>query len=134
MGVLIDSTVLIAAERSGSGLSSRLRGREDEEAFLSVVSASELLHGVHRAADPKIRARRHAFVEGVLAALPILDIDLATARCHAQVWATLESKGRMLGPHDAWIAAAGLAHGLTLVTDNVDEFKRVPGLRMESWT
>lgn len=133
MGVLIDSNFLIAAERAGRDLASRLRGREDEEVFLSVVSASELLHGVHRAATPAIRSKRLAFVETVLASIPILDIDLATARCHAQVWAGLDKGGRMIGPHDAWIAATCLAHGLTLVTGNEQEFRRVPGLRVEVW-
>jgi tRNA(fMet)-specific endonuclease VapC len=49
MGLLIDSRVLIGFEREGKELEARVRGREEEDVFLSVISASELLHGVHRA-------------------------------------------------------------------------------------
>lgn len=133
MGVLIDSNVLIDLERQARDLSSYIRGREDEEVFLSVISASELLHGVHRAKRAKTRARRLAFVEAVLAAFPVLEIDLATARSHAQLWSDLEKRGLMIGVHDSWLAATCLAHGLTLVTQDVRAFERVPGLSVEVW-
>lgn len=133
MGILIDASVLIGYERRRSDIEQRLVGREDEEFFLSVVTASELLHGVHRAKSPDVRARRSAFVEAVLARFPLLSIDLPTARTHAQLWAELVSKGKMIGAHDIWIAAACVAHGLTLVTGNLREFERVPGLAIESW-
>ena len=133
MGILIDSSILIHAEGVGSDLADHIRGREDEDAFISVISASELLHGVHRAADAETRAKRLAFVEGVLAAIPVLDIDLATARSHAQLWADLSRRGIMIGVHDSWLAATCLAHGLSLATGNVREFERVPGLELEPW-
>ena len=132
MAILIDSSVLISLERGAGDLSSLVRGREDEEVFISVITASELLHGVHRARSAKTRARRLAFVEGVLAALPVLDIDVATARSHAQLWSDLEQKGKMIGPHDSWLAATCLARDFTLLTENLREFKRVPGLRVEA--
>lgn len=133
MGILIDASVLIGYERGSTVMEERLIGREDEEFFLSVVTASELLHGVHRARGPDVRARRSAFVEAVLSRFPLLAVDLPTARTHAQLWAELASAGKMIGPHDLWIAAACIAHGLTLVTQNVREFARVPGLTIESW-
>jgi len=133
MGILIDSSGLIEAERGRLDLHRRVASRGDEECFLSVVTASELLHGVHRADDARVRARRAAFVEGVLAALPVLPIDLPTARSHAQLWAGLQALGQPIGPHDLWIAAAAIAHGHTLVTGNLREFNRVPGLRVECW-
>ncbi|MEX1112911.1 MAG: PIN domain-containing protein, partial [Patescibacteria group bacterium] len=80
-----------------------------------------------------VRARRSAFVEAVLARFPLLSIDLPTARAHSQLWAELASTGKAVGPQDLWIAAACIAHGLTLVTANVREFQRVPGLEVESW-
>jgi predicted nucleic acid-binding protein len=133
LGVLIDASVLIEVERGDLAIEQRLAGREEEEFFLSVITASELLHGVYRATAPDVRARRSAFVEAVLARFPLLSIDLPTARTHAQLWAELASRGAMIGPHDLWIAAACIAHGLTLVTGNVREFARVPGLATESW-
>ena len=128
MGVLIDSSVVIDYERGRLDLPARLHGREEEPFFLSVISASEILHGVHRATEPRIRARRAAFVEGILAQFPLLPIDLPTARAHAEIWARLESTGIMIGPHDTWLAASCIAHGLAIATANVREFARVPGL------
>lgn len=133
MGILIDSSVLIGAERSGADMAAHVSGREDDEIFISVVSASELLHGVHRAKDRNIKAKRLAFVEGVLSAIPVLDIDLAIARSHAQLWADLTQHGKMIGVHDAWLAATCLAHGLRLATANLREFRQVPGLDVEKW-
>ena len=133
MGLLVDSNILIGFERQAFDISASVRGREEETFFLSVVSASELLHGVHRAKSRKTKAMRLAFVEAVLAAIPILDIDLATARCHAQLWSDLIRRGEMIGVHDSWIAASCLAHGLKLVTENKREFQRVPGLELEVW-
>ncbi len=133
MGVLIDSSVLIYFERSGKDFTTFVKGREEEEAFISVISASELLHGVHRATAPGIKSRRLAFVEGILAALPILPIDLETARSHSQLWAALAQQGNMIGVHDSWLAATCLAHGLRLATSNLREFQRVPGLDAEEW-
>jgi tRNA(fMet)-specific endonuclease VapC len=85
VGVLIDASVLIEHERGRMNLEQHLAGREQEEFFLSVITASELLHGVHRATDPNIRTRRSAFVEAVLERFPLLSVDLATARAQAQL-------------------------------------------------
>ena len=133
MGVLIDASILIEAERGRLDLEPHVARRPDEESFLSVITASELLHGVHRAVEPRRRARRSAFVEGILERFPILQVDLATARAHAQVWSDLSATGLLIGPHDLWLAAACIAHGLTMVTANVREFGRVPGLQVDQW-
>jgi tRNA(fMet)-specific endonuclease VapC len=134
MGVLIDASVLIEHERGRLSLDPYLDGRESEEFFLSVITVSELLHGVHRASDPQVKARRSAWVESMLDRMPILTIDTSTARAHSQVWSHLAEIGRMIGPHDLWLAASCIAHGLSLVTANLREFERVPGLQLESWS
>ncbi|HEY4575778.1 MAG TPA: type II toxin-antitoxin system VapC family toxin [Thermoanaerobaculia bacterium] len=133
MGVLIDTSVLIGQERGRLDLRKKLADRDDEECFLSVVTASELLYGIHQAGDPAIRTRRSAFVEAVLTRFPLLDVDLATARVHAQIGADLKMSGTLIGPNDLWLAATCIAHGLSLATGNVKEFRRVPGLRVEPW-
>ena len=134
MGILIDASVLIDHERGRVDVRERIEGREEEPFFLSVVTASELLRGVHRARDPGTRARRSAFVEGLLGSVPILPIDMATARMHSRIWADLSAGGRLIGPHDLWLAASCLAHGLSLATSNLREFERVPGLEVEEWS
>jgi tRNA(fMet)-specific endonuclease VapC len=133
MAVLIDASILIEAERGRLGLEAHVTHHGEDEAFLSVITASELLHGVHRATQADVRARRSAFVEGVLERFPLLAIDRVCARAHAQLWAELRRAGTLIGPHDLWLAATCIAHGLTLVTGNVREFARVPGLELEVW-
>jgi tRNA(fMet)-specific endonuclease VapC len=133
MGLLIDTNILIACEKGGLDMDRVLAEHGDDSVFLSVVSASELLHGVHRAPDEKSRARRLSFVERILGAMEILDIDLATARVHSEIWSDLAGRGQMIGAHDLWLAASALANDCSLVTRNVREFERVPGLNVEVW-
>ncbi|WP_437839932.1 hypothetical protein [Sorangium sp. So ce1153] len=70
MGALIDSSVLIAAERGKLDLEQVLRDHGDEPVAIAMITASELLHGVHRAVEPSQRARREAFVERLLGHCP----------------------------------------------------------------
>lgn len=90
---------------------------------------SELLHGVHRARGA-IRSKRRAFVEHLLATFEPLPITEPVARVHAEVWAELAGRGEVIGSHDLWIAATALTHGFGVVTLNVGDFERVPGLRL----
>lgn len=133
MGILIDSSVLLGWER-GKWRPGRMLEGSEEPFFLSVVVASELLHGAHRAGEPGVRARRSAFAEAILERFPILEIDLATARSHARLWAALAAAGTPVGAHDLWLAATCVAHGLRMATLNVREFRRVPGLVVEDWS
>jgi tRNA(fMet)-specific endonuclease VapC len=133
VGVLIDASILIAGERGTLDLAAHLVHSPDDDCYVSTVTASELLHRVHRATTPDQAANRSAFVEWLLEQLPLLDIDLATARAHARIGAQLAAAGTPIGAHDAWLAAACIAHGLTMVTANVREFERVPGLSVETW-
>ncbi|MBM3493971.1 MAG: type II toxin-antitoxin system VapC family toxin [Armatimonadetes bacterium] len=134
MAVLIDSSILIEAERGKLDIEGYVAARQDERFFISVVSASELLHGVHRASSSAIGAPRSAYVEAVIARFPMLPIDLQTARMHARLWAHLRSAGALIGAHDLWLAATCLTHGLAIVTANVREFRRVPDLVVEVWS
>jgi tRNA(fMet)-specific endonuclease VapC len=133
VGLLIDTSVFIDHERGRLDLASRVRGREEEEIYVSVITGSELLHGVHRARDPGSRARRSAFVEAILAEFQLLPVDILTARTHASLWAELAAEGTPIGAHDLWLAAACIGRGLTLATGNPRDFGRVPGLALEVW-
>lgn len=125
MAVLIDTSVLVDAERRGQSLDQAIG---DQDRAISVVTASELLHGVHRAQAAAVRARRSAFVEHVISAIDPLPVTTAIARAHAAVWAELEKDGNLIGAHDLWIAATALRHGMDLATANPRDFERVPGL------
>jgi predicted nucleic acid-binding protein len=132
VGKVIDSSVLIAAERGQLDLRTALADHSDETFSISAVTASELLHGVHRVAAAK-RATTEAFVEGLLQNLPVLPFDLIAARVHARLWATLLSKGRAVGERDLLIAATALAHGSAVVTRDERSFPRIPGLEVVRW-
>ena len=101
----------------------------DEERAISVITVSELLHGVHRATRAK-RARRSAFVEHMLAGFEPVAITETVARVHSEVWADLSRRGQRISAHDLWIAATALANGFAVATHDRGDFGRVRGLRV----
>ena len=140
MGTLLDTTVFVQLERELSRLpadrampevGARLRREigDNEDVGIAAITASELLHGVHRA-SPQHRARRDAFVEAVLLAFPPLPFDLLCARAHARLWAQLVTSGGDIGPHDRLVAATAIASGWRVATANVRHLERVTGLQV----
>jgi tRNA(fMet)-specific endonuclease VapC len=128
VAVLIDTDLLVDLEHSvGTPQFERLLG--EEECAISVITVSELLHGVHRATGAR-RTRRSAFVEHLLAGLPAIPITAQVARVHAGIWAELVERGQVIGADDLWIAATAIAHGLSVATGNAAKYSRVPGLRV----
>ena len=130
MGTLIDSSVLVAAERRTLELDHALGAHAEEPVGMASITASELLHGVHRAATTAQRQRREAFVERLLAVLPVFPFDFVTARIHASLWAGLASKGASVGSHDLLIAATAIALGYRVATRDQRSFGRIPGLEV----
>lgn len=128
MAVLIDTDMLVHLER-GVVSPEVENAIGDEDRAISVITVSELLHGVHRASGAQ-RTQRRAFVEHLLAGMRAIEITEQVARVHADVWAELAAKGQLIGAHDLWIAATALIHGMGIATSNPDEFQRVPGLRV----
>jgi len=138
VGTVLDTTVFIDLDRALRGLpaaramtevAQRLESQlgESEEVGIAAITASELLHGLHRATEEH-RGRREAFVEGVLTAFPALSFDLLVARVHARLWAGLASTGAEVGAHDRLVAATAMSAGWRVATANVRHFNRVPGL------
>jgi tRNA(fMet)-specific endonuclease VapC len=98
VAVLIDTDLLVDMGHGvGSPEVERILGEED--CAISVITVSELLHGVHRATGAR-RTRRSAFVEHLLAGLPSIPITDRVARVHAGVWAELAERGQVIGAHD----------------------------------
>jgi tRNA(fMet)-specific endonuclease VapC len=130
VGTLIDSSVLIAVERRALDLDTVMAPPADDPVAIAAITASELLHGVRRAATTARRQRREAFVESLLAALPVLPFDLVTARIHASLWAELAERGAIVGAHDLLIGATAIAAGYRVATRDRRSFRRIPGLEV----
>jgi tRNA(fMet)-specific endonuclease VapC len=128
VAVLIDTDMLVDLER-GVVNSEVENAIGDEDRAISVITVSELLHGVDRARGAR-RTRRRAFVEHILSGIHAIEITEPIARVRGDIWAQLAAKGQVIGAHDLWIAATALAAGMGVATGNASEFKRVPGLRI----
>lgn len=131
MGLILDTCVFIRAERQGSAIDFT-QWLDYGSGYISAITATELLIGVHHANSEDRKLRRFAYVEAVLAHFPVLNFTLETARIHAEVSAYLRKMGQEIGAHDALIAASAIEHGFALLTYNLSEFNRVPGLKVVS--
>ncbi len=99
------------------------------DAATSIIAAAELRFGAERRGSARLVAQ----LEGVFEDLPILPFEAPADIAYAQVRAALERAGTPIGGNDLLIAAHALALDCILVTDNVGEFSRVPGLKVENW-
>ena len=132
MGTLIDSSVLIAAERGRVDLEPVLAVGPDEPVGIAAITASELLHGTHRLSGVRLTQAR-AFVEKWLGILPIVPFDLRSAHAHAALAADLGRKGTPMGAHDLMIAATAVQLGYAVATRDRRSFGRVDGLVVHYW-
>ena len=130
MGLILDSSVIIAGERSKFDLGGLLDFHAEQAVRITATTASELLHGWERAPAGKRRDNRKHFVEQLLRALPSVDFDLDAARVHAHLWARLEERGALIGAHDLIIAATCVHNGDSLATLNQNEFSRIAELHL----
>lgn len=131
MGVIFDTSEIIALERNRQDVDAIILGREDDPFGISVVTVAELLHGVERADTDARKIIRQAFVEKVIELFPVLPFDTSVARTYARLWAALAKKGLTVGAHDLIIAATAISLDYTIVTSNVRDFERIDGIRLE---
>jgi tRNA(fMet)-specific endonuclease VapC len=127
MGLILDSSLLIAGEKEKFDLIGFLSTR-DEPVVLAAITASELLHGCHRASSVQQKENRMRYVEWALSVFEIVPFGLEEARHHAWIWSQLASQGRLIGAYDLLIAGTAICLSYSLATLNVNEFSRVPGL------
>ena len=133
MGLIFDSSVLICLERNLQKVEKIIAGKEEEPYGISVITVSELLHGVHRADSEKRRLEREAFVERVIELFPAYPFDLNAARIYARIWANLVKKGIALGAHDLMIGSTAVSLGFSVITTDIRDFEKIPGLKIEKF-
>jgi len=97
---------------------------------ISVITVAELQHGVYKSSRPEQSAQALA---QFLLPLTVMDFTSEAAEVYGKIRASLEKQGMPIGPLDLFIAAHALQLNLTMVTNNVGEFSRVPELRVENW-
>ncbi len=97
---------------------------------ISAVTLAELLHGVEKSSKPEHNLRQ---VEDFVSRLMVIDYDARAASHYGEIRADLERRGMPIGVNDLHIAAHARSEGLILVTNNLREFERVSGLRVENW-
>jgi tRNA(fMet)-specific endonuclease VapC len=104
--------------------------RLTEQICISTITLAELYFGVEKSSR---RAQNLRAVEEFVARLEALPFSVEAAAHYGQVRAELERAGQLAGPHDMLIGAHARSEGLIVVTNNLREFERIPGLRIENW-
>ena len=127
---MLDTNALSDLIRNPRGaLMQRLAATEPDAVCTSIVVACELRFGASKKGSEALTQR----VEQLLDTLTVLPLDAPADQHYADIRAALERAGTPIGSHDLLIAAHARSRGITLVTHNIREFARVPGLRVEDW-
>lgn len=127
---LLDTDICIGVLRQRPGMVQRLSQLAPTDCAISMVTVYELFCGVEKAQQP---AKERQKVERFISVIIELPLDRGAAQNAARIRADLERLGQLIGPYDLLIAGQALASSLTLVTNNIQEFQRVSGLKLESW-
>jgi tRNA(fMet)-specific endonuclease VapC len=128
---LLDTNICIYIRRDRpKGVLRRFESLREGEAALSVITFGELLYGAAKSQQSELALEK---LIALTAIIPVLPLPAAASDSYGRIRAELERTGRMIGNNDLWIAAHARAEGLTLVTNNEREFRRVRGLRIQNW-
>ena len=134
MGLILDSSVVIAGERRGHTVRQILEQFKSDygetEIGLSVVTIVELNHGVQRAGTEERRQRRQAFVDELIRDVPVHPVTLEVARLAGRIEGDQAAHGVTIAFEDLLIAATALQLGFGVVTSNVRHFEQIPGLNV----
>ena len=134
MGLILDSSVVIAGERRGHSVRQILEQFRTDygetEIGLSVVTIVELIHGVQRAGTEERRQRRQAFVDELIRDVPVHPVTLEVARLAGRIEGGQAAHGVTVAFENLLIAATALQLGFGVVTGNVRHFEQIPGLKV----
>lgn len=132
LGLVLDSSTVIAAERRKESVSDFIEGILNAhgplDLSLSPVSVAELVHGIFRAQAPAAAQRRQLFIEELVSLVPVHPVTKQTAWLVGRIEGQEAAKGNMLPFNDLMIAAAAIEQGYAVLTGNVRHFQKIPGL------
>jgi tRNA(fMet)-specific endonuclease VapC len=127
---LLDTNIVSALIKAPRGVVfQRLQAAMPATSCTSIVVAAEIHFGLSKGVSEKLRVQALQ----VIAALDVLPLDAPVDRHYGEIRAHLQRTGQPIGQNDLFIAAHARALGLVLVTNNVREFDKVPGLDVENW-
>jgi len=130
LAYLLDTNILSDLVRNPQGVvATRITRAGEDSVCTSVIVAAELRYGAIKSNSARLAER----IDLILSALEILPLETPSDHQYAALRHHLTREGALIGPNDLLIAAHALASGLTVVTANVGEFSRVPGLAVENW-
>ena len=130
MPYLLDTNIVSDLVQHPQGrVAARIAQIGDDKVATSIIVACEMRYGAARKNSPRLFAQ----LETILGALEIVPLESPTDHHYGELRARLEMVGRPISANDMLIAAHALAIDYTLVTDNVREFSRIKGLRVENW-
>jgi predicted nucleic acid-binding protein len=132
MGLILDSSVVIAAERRGDNVTQMLRqivaATGDQRTVLSSVGLTELVHGIYRAQTAEARSRRDSFIRELLNDVEVYPYTKETALLAGKIDGEQQSQGIIIPFGDLLIGATALEVGYSMLTANVRHFRLIPGL------
>jgi tRNA(fMet)-specific endonuclease VapC len=131
MRFMLDTNICVyLIKRKPPQVLSRLKEFNLGDVTVSSIALSELEYGVAKSSKPQ---QNRDALDAFLAPLEILPFDGEAAYRYGQISALLEKEGKLIGAMDMLIGAQAVSASMTLVTNNVEEFSRIPGLRLENW-
>src|SRR5579871_2782541 len=134
MGLILDSSVVIAAERKGHDVKQLIQqvisAAGDQDAALSAVGLTELVHGIYRTTDPNVRTRREMFLNDLLRAAAVYPYTKSTAMLAGRIDGEQRALGVTRPSLDLMIGATALSVDFSLLTVNVRHFQMIPGLKV----
>jgi len=132
MGLILDSTVLITAERNGHSVAQMLgyalSAAGNQEAAISSVALVELAHGIYRANTPERRERRQAFIDELVAGVPVYPFTRQVALLAGRIDGEQQARGVKIPFQDLLIGATALDLGYSVMTGNPRHFQMIPNL------
>jgi predicted nucleic acid-binding protein len=132
MGLILDSSVVIAAERRGDNVTQMLKqivaATGDQRAVLSAVGLTELVHGIYRAQTAQARSRRESFIRELLNDVEVYSYAKETALLAGRIDGEQQSRGITIPFGDLLIGATALEVGYSVLTVNVRHFRLIPSL------
>ena len=128
--MLDTDTCIYLKNRRPPSIAKRFNTLKSGEVVISLVTFGELYNGALKSNESQAALKN---INQLARRLPIQAMSVDVAKTYGSIRRTLEQQGRVIGANDMWIAAHALSSGLTLVTNNMKEFGRVDGLKIENW-